>query len=362
SQAVKAFHARQQVPFRALERMAQALDLDEQALGTPAAQADDSLGVRLRELKGGDATTFSQAVVLGLAEAAWVIRKQIELGRALKEFDKSHLGNFGFKPHLDYGSFHNPAWLIGYDLAHQTRRYLGLAEDDPIESLKELIERRLFIPVVQQDLPEKFAGATVASGGSRGIVVNLQGNNQNVWVRRMTLAHELAHLLWDPDSRLRSLIVDKYTDVLSRYKRDARDYVEMRANGFAVEFLAPQAAIRRVVDSAENDADAIRLVMTTFGISKTAALYHVANAFNRTKEFSGQISSEPEVDWAGREELAVSYFEPRSVPLSRRGHFAAYVVRAMENSLISGDTASTLLGCEPTDLPIATRFVKQLIA
>jgi hypothetical protein len=39
---------------------------------------------------------------------------------------------------------------------------LGVAEVEPIEALKSLIEENLHIPVVQQQLAERFAGATLA--------------------------------------------------------------------------------------------------------------------------------------------------------------------------------------------------------
>jgi Zn-dependent peptidase ImmA (M78 family) len=122
-------------------------------------------------------------------------------------------------------------------------------QEQAIESLKTLLEEQLKIPVVQQALHERFAGATEANGNSRGIVVNERGHNANVWVRRMTLAHELGHLLWDPDTRLNQLTVDEYAGLEAAYHtgRGRADVVEMRANAFAVALLAPPDGITKIV-------------------------------------------------------------------------------------------------------------------
>ncbi|MEZ4468586.1 MAG: ImmA/IrrE family metallo-endopeptidase [bacterium] len=147
-------------------------------------------------------------------------------------------------PSADFGGAGRPAWEAGYELAHRTRDLLRLMPDEPIENLHALIEDRLGILVIQDELPAWLAGATVAVGELRGIVVNTVGSNQNVWVRRATMAHELGHLLWDPAERLQSLTFDRHQD-LDRPER-ANDVVEQRANAFAIELLAPQAALQGI--------------------------------------------------------------------------------------------------------------------
>ena len=198
----------QVVPIRDLQRLAQALALNETVIGyEPKARGDQVLGVRLRELtRARDETRFTVGVVLKLAEAAWVIARQDWLARLVGARAFEALAapdpNFGY-----------PAWRHGYRLAERTRNLLGLSSDEPIGSLRLLIEDRLGIPVVQQALGQRFAGATLANGGTRGIVVNEEGMNENVWVRRMTMGHELGHLLWDPDQQLNRLNVDAYEDL-----------------------------------------------------------------------------------------------------------------------------------------------------
>ena len=87
-----------------------------------------------------------------------------------------------------YGSATEPAYRVGYYLANTFRSELGF-NNQPIDSMRDLLERRLRIPIIQAELGVRIAGATVASSDRRAIVVNLSGRNQNVFARRSTLWH-----------------------------------------------------------------------------------------------------------------------------------------------------------------------------
>ena len=155
-------------------------------------------------------TAINAGTALLFAEAASIIRVQHRLQKWLGL--QSKIG--GFHPNDDYGSVQNPAWRIGYNLAEDARRIMGLG-DAPIPSMRELVEERLGIPVIQTRLPETVAGATVMTtdengDAARGVVLNTVGANSNIWIRRVTLAHELGHLLYDPDDRLERVRVDSY--------------------------------------------------------------------------------------------------------------------------------------------------------
>ena len=256
------------VGFRDLEHLAFLLALDPAKLSTDErAGSDPNLGVRLRVLEQGTISSASRylspAAVLRFSEAASIIRTQCSL--------QSWLGKDGevtqFSPSSDYGA---PAWQVGYQLAEQARGVLGL-DRKPINSMRDLVERRLGVPVVQVRLPESIAGATIASNGLRGIVLNTKGANANVWIRRATLAHELAHILFDPDEQLESVRVDTYEQVErdARQESSSRDRVEQRANAFAVEFLAPASAIKEVIPAPANvTAAEIEAVMSAYGIGR----------------------------------------------------------------------------------------------
>ena len=352
------------IPIRDLENIARFLSLDENQLGLqPDAGGDASLGVRLREV-GGDLnaniTKFSPSLVTGLSEAAWVIRKQVGLMKALDPDGINSPRKFGIIPD---DNFNYPTWRHGGNLARKTREKLGLTPTQPIENLKEIIETRLAIPVVQAALPERFAGATIANGGqARGIVLNLQGLNTNVWVRRNTLAHELGHLLWDPRERLNQLRVDEFEELNRSPYVKGKDPVEIRANAFAVEFLAPQAAVRELFNTADCDQNGIMSVMDTYGISFTAAKWQIANSLNLDPgdlDVTG-VDMQPSIEWMARENYTADYFPIAETPISRRGRFSKVLIDAFERDLISLDTVASCLGVPLERVNLAIEKIKSL--
>ena len=220
--------------------------------------------------------------------------------------------------------------------------------------MRELVEDRLGIPVIQMDLPRGIAGATISSGGQRGIVLNIRGPNQNVWIRRTTLAHELAHILFDPEVNFSKVRVDSY-EQLKRNTEDtnsSHDVVEQRANAFAVEFLVPREAVRGLVpDVAQVSAEAIAEVMTTFGIGRAAARFHVGNTWWRQAELppESSIHATPEAEQRAAEDFTLDYFPIAATPDRRRGRFALLTAEAVDAGLITADTAAQYLACAETE-------------
>jgi len=77
-----------------------------------------------------------------------------------------------------------------------------------IESINDLCVFELRKPMISLELPKTIAGATISIG--RGIVINKNGKNSDPLIRRMTIAHELGHYLWDSIGYLQSLRLDTY--------------------------------------------------------------------------------------------------------------------------------------------------------
>src|SRR5260221_1047360 len=231
--------------------------------------------------------------------------------------------------------------------------------------MKDLVEVQLGIPVIQLNLYNDLAGATVASRARRGIVVNLQGENSDPLVRRMTVAHELGHFLWGPDSRLETVRVDRYSDITRNVVRGGRhlERVETRANAFAIEFLAPSDSIRKLFEQSGGGVNGLANVIRTYGISRTAATMHLYNVIRHNIGVDQQPLDMTELsgEWEGAETLVVPLFSPQSVPVSRRGRFAGYVVQALDKGLISRDTAASLFGCDQTELDKAVQSTRNYI-
>lgn len=339
------------VEIRQLEHLAFVLGLDPALLSVDeTAGADAALGVRLRRLERGEAvsqeTRLGPRTVLRLSESASIISLQSRL----QEWLDKPAAAVSFQPFSDYGP---PAWRPGYQLAIHARDRLGLGLE-PVVSMRALVEDRLGIPVIQMDLPRDITGATISSGGRRGIVLNIKGPNQNVWIRRTTLAHELAHILFDPDEELSSVRVDSY-EQLERNARDGNysaDVVEQRANAFAVEFLAPQAAVKRIVPHpAQVSAEVIAEVMTTFGIGRAAARFHVGNSWWGQAELppESSIHAKPADEQRAVEDFTLDYFPIEATPDRRRGRFAFLTAEAVEAGLITADTAAQYLACTETE-------------
>ena len=272
-----------QIDIDKLERIAFVLGLDERLVGFRAdCGGDADLGMRLKTLQEpyGITPRITKSTAVLLSEAASVIRTQhrfqewLELKTELKSFQKSD----------DYGSSQFPAWRVGYRLAQDARVKLGL-RNEPIPSMRELVEKRLGIPVIQASMNKTIAGATVTNiddRGSevRGVLLNIDGDNDNVWVRRATLAHELGHLLYDPEHELQKVRVDSYSASQSNPETLHSDYVEQRANAFAIAFLAPTESVAQMT-SPPITKENVDNVMCTFGISHTAARYHIGNCHYR---------------------------------------------------------------------------------
>ena len=335
-------------PIQVLEQIALALGLDERLLSVDlTAGADESLGIRLRTLQtqGVDGPKLSQAAVAAFADAASVMSTQHRLQEWLSAASPELPDPSG-----DYGGGQTAAWRVGYRLAEHARDFFALGSD-PIPSVREFVEERLRIPVVQAELGSNICGATVSTGDVRGIILNTVGQNENVWVRRATLAHELAHLLFDPEPELKSLRVDTYkaTSANPESELEGPNYVEQRANAFAIAFLAPPEAVRDMAGLPPAD-DAVAATARTFGISRTAAGYHVSNSYwGEAGDLGTAEFIEPTPEQTAAENFTIDFFRPESTPLTRRGQFAGLVAGAHARSMLSTESAALYLRCSPQE-------------
>lgn len=335
------------LPYRAIEKICRSLVLDESAIGYQSGSGGDpQLGVRFKEFISGsdEISPMSGRMLVHLAEASWVVRKQLALQVKLGHSQRDTLLKYDFKHNSDYKY---PCYTKGYMLAARTRNALGLGELEPIESLTNLIEETLLIPVVSSEFTRLLAGATVSpTDDGRGILLNVTGYNSNVWVRRVTLAHELAHLLWDPASKLNGLVVDEY-EALSGASTEspAYDEVEARANAFAAEFLAPRKGVELVFKKYVRSSEGLRAVMEYYGISYSTARWQLINSGLINAEDYPSVDAEHTEDWVVREEATLSFFPGISLPSSRRGKFFKVVMQSVSKKLISNDTAAFCLDC-----------------
>lgn len=212
-----------------LERIAGVLDLEPfplfkgRAVATPEAALffrhgshpdffDEDLGPLRRALGGG----------LALLEVNTILQRPPGL-RSL------------FEPEEPAG---DKVYRIGYAAARRVREALG-NEQAPLFDLRAIIEDRFDVAIVASRLRTRGAFAVTVKDPSRGavaIVLNTaKGDPAGApLARRVSLAHELAHVLFDEEP----LRVDLVTaDSLSG------DPIEQRAGAFAAELLIPFAGL-----------------------------------------------------------------------------------------------------------------------
>lgn len=328
-----------------LMKIATALGLDEGTLGFKhEPSGDSSVAVRLKTWR--QRTGAKPQTVATMSEISWVMMTQFRLQQLLTP---SYNPLAGFTPDGNYGNFSWPAWDVAGELARETRTLLGLSATEPIRSTRELCQK-LQIPLVHAQLPKHIAGATLATGGVRGIAINTFGND-NVWVQRATVAHELGHLLWDPDESLKTLVVDTHDQVQTSDRDNyskAQDWIEARANAFAVELLAPRSAVRDYVGQLASleptsIADAVRRCMEHFGLSLTAMTFYLWNTYNRDFDLKDlpTIDFTPTDEWNGQELYADDML--RETPITRRGQFAGTVVEVEKSGWLTETSAAFYL-------------------
>lgn len=157
----------------------------------------------------------------------------------------------------------------GREAAAEVRSRVGMG-DAPVGDLASLLEKRFGIDVVALPLgdgPDTISGLCVRSGATRIALVN---SSKVPTHQRFTLAHELAHLLFDdPDHEVH---VDEH--VGSGAVTDPR---EVRANVFAAAFLMPEEAIASVVGDQPMSEATFAHLLFTLDVSVTALVNRIAD-------------------------------------------------------------------------------------
>lgn len=318
------------------------LGLDATRLCTSKSRnVSDNFAIRLKTYSRDAAIPISSSDVIMLSEIGQIVTKQLELQDQLKIEHSIWLKKFD--KDSNYGDSSYPAFKHGYYLAGKARELLGYNDSStPIESIRSLCEENLKIPLIQASLSNKIAGVTMSLdiGEFRGIVINTNGLNENVWVRRATIAHEFGHIFFDPDDNLQILQVDTYAGI-NEYQYSDKQYVEQRANAFAAEFLAPREGVAAIY----NKNNSLEDVMSHFGISHTLARFQLKNSEVHIDD-NQAINLEPSDDWENNESFTAAYFPIDEVGIEKRGVFADVVIKAYDKKLISLKTMALYLGVD----------------
>lgn len=163
----------------------------------------------------------------------------------------------------------------GVQLASELRERLAIAADVPLVGKLDLEGLVQALGVTVRDIvlaDTHVEGVAIAGRGlTPTMAINRQGRfAHSRWGRRMTIAHELCHLLHDGGRKSRVAMVSNPWAALE---------LERSANAFAITLLAPRPAIEVVLPGAPNDwsLDAVRSAMQTLGIGATALTWQLRN-------------------------------------------------------------------------------------
>jgi transcriptional regulator with XRE-family HTH domain/Zn-dependent peptidase ImmA (M78 family) len=241
-------------------------------------------------------------------------------------------------------------------LAIDVRTWLTLG-DGPIASMVDVIEHRLSVPIVWTTPDEVDANIDGAStiDPIPAVLVNLVGGRERWWRTRMTLAHELCHLLFDalPDAdHHRMVMFSPHRDGSRAAHGRNRSYplpdvlerMERRANAFAAYFLAPGKAIRRLVSHSDATSEhAVTLLCQQFAIGRVTAVNQLHHVWSLSNHERARM-----LDRAG--EQALPYEHPDAdVPSGRAPRCATlldWVDHALAHGWIGKVRAHDYLGLE----------------
>jgi len=245
-------------------------------------------------------------------------------------------------------------------LADQTRGWLELG-DAAVPSMSDLLETRLRVPIfwsTPDEVDPNIDGASTREP-LPAILVNLVGGRDCWWRTRMTLAHELCHLLFDTLSETahRRMVMFSPQRELSRhgYTRANRLYrlpdvlerMERRANAFAAHFLAPGRVVRALISRSDATSEkAISLLCQQFGIGRITAINQLTNVFALSRSERASM-----LDRGGGESLPPDHPDadvPRgAAPRCRTVH--AWISEALSRGWLSNVRARDYLGRSPTE-------------
>lgn len=233
------------------------------------------------------------------------------------------------------------------------RLNLGIA---PIPSMVAVLEQlgvRVFF-THPDELDQSVDGASTTVPRA-AVLVNLVDGGSCWWATRMTLAHELSHLLLDRSRGATWL--SPHRRPLNRPKKgwrwqlfDGFDDLEVHADAFAACFLAPEEGVRRCVGTLDPRSEgAIGAVGGGFGVGRTVAINRLQHVFHLSREARAEMESRPPTRYQA--DFPGDRVEPGSG--MRSGVMRELVRQALEANVIGRVRAAEYLGVPLTEeLPL----------
>lgn len=324
-------------------------------------------GLELRELLDPElppspvALLFRAREDLGAGLKLWKQRNAARLGlflRCVKRLHSLEGGDASALTHLKLlpSQAAADATERGAALALQAREALKLDTAKPIPSMRALMDQ-LGVAVFalrdpsQTQLPGLDAACTLLPRPA--ILLNLDGRRSPWWRVRMTLAHELAHLLFDhrgPGGLHTPFLLSPNSGKRATFGAPLRQ-IERRANAFAANLLAPPDGVRAVLASLDDPTseEAIRRLIHTFGVGREVAIRRIGDVlYPRQPHVQRDMESRSDAQHDSMPPWPADTF-----PLERcglpGGPLRAAVLRKRREEALSPVKARALLDLQLTD-------------
>ncbi len=227
----------------------------------------------------GEGAGLSAPARFAMTEATSVAREIRSLQALLgRRPPLAAVGAFQHNPDYSPPRFGGPEAL-----AAQTRRALRIGMGPIVSVLDEVYAPLDILVLTTADLDDQVdAFCSVAPETGAVVVLNLRGPHANTAAgRRITLAHELCHVLYDRPrlQSMRRFCAISFNAAPKRRHVDEEDEIERRARAFAVWLLAPRDAMHTAwLQTGGSSIDLrVRHIMETFGIGYLAARAHLAS-------------------------------------------------------------------------------------
>jgi hypothetical protein len=254
-----------------LETVAAALQLDPVALrvGKIAARPRPSVFLLHR-----GAQDFDAAEMPVLDAALEHARVRNALARLLGE-DVGMFPRGDLAPRGAAGDVTNAAAHQGYQLARELRRALG-NETKALGDLRELAESKIGLALVVRRLSTIGSSAFAVKAADTAAIVLAPSSQGREPHSRVSIAHELCHVLFDPDDGGVNVVVDFEVDRRAHQS-------EQRARAFAAELLLPDDGLRQLIGAPKEvsgetaSKNLVAMARDAFGTTWQVTANHLCN-------------------------------------------------------------------------------------
>lgn len=309
-----------------LAGMAALYELDEDALHEgiirPEKRPVEGLTAATVFLLQGDYQDFDARALDALDRAMRAARAKTADASSTTEGRERLRQRLQFVPTAPAGPNPADAARQGYKLARMVRARLHLG-DEPIDDMRALLEDRLGIVVLVDDLvgPDLRAASVLDTHRAAAAAILASGHpylNENRMLARVYLAHELCHVLFDPGlAGSVRLALDGPSGGSGSAKTGTGllGLLESRAKGFAAELLIPLGGVTEkhgapaAVRSLGIARNMVAQVREYFGTPWEVATSHLCNL--------GFLSRELRLDLLEEERVPASWRPALLHPIER---------------------------------------------